>query len=442
MRYILNLAVCTLALVAHTAFAADANSAYVSLTSDKYVNGGPVTVLTTTVRASRSGWLFVSSDGRFYPGGPGLVTAAIYVDGTKVSNDTILDWRQTTNGQQHSYNTVGALYVGAGTHTVSLIASSQDSVVWFGSTSNLSAMLDAATSVTNKSLGSDTALLNFDTAGVQEGNVLPSTAHKSIVSSAVTASGPVIVYASGRSYAHGDYYGDAMWGIFVDGAEPNINSMTWSINDLYTGAETQAPMYNQGYFSVGPGSHTFSLEASESPYNNGLTNNVRYKIGANSRLITLTGGMSVVGKGLYDDPSKYGVGRRYSYVCIATNNGNSNCASTGTEVVLGKGSVYIPPTHNGVVYFSARTRIQGDNQDSGGIVVLYLKIDGKVVGSKAVQQLAFPHSASTRTLTASYLATGVNRLAPGYHTAQVIGVAYGNFLNLSMNADLPLIWFD
>lgn len=423
--------------VTNQCYAAGANSAYVALSSDKYITGGPVTVLSTVVSTSKTGWLYVQSDGRFYPSGATLLTSAIYIDGNKVSNDSLIDWRGTSNPQQHSYNVIGAQQVAAGTHTISLIAQATGGAAYFGSSSNLSAMLDAATSVTNVSLAADTVQLNFNTSGTSEGTPLNAHSPK-IISNISTTSAPVVVFTSGRSYVNGGY-GDPMWGIYLDGAEPSIASMTWTINDMWTGAELQAPMFSQGYFSVPVGSHSFSLEASEAPYSN---NNVQYKIGANSRLITLTGGMSVVGKGLNSDASLYEAYRRYSYICIATNGFNSTCPTTGIETVIGHGNVVIPTGHNGVVFFSAKTRIQGDAQDAGGTVRLYLKIDGMIVGSMGIQQLHYPDSVSTRTMSASYLATGINRLSPGTHTVDVVASADGNYHNLSMVADLPVVWFD
>ena len=172
---------------------------------------------------------------------------------------------------------------------------------------------------------------------------------------------------------------------------------------------------------------------------------MQYKVGTNARLVTLTGGMTVYGKALnsnfnYQDDGLY---RRFAYVCIGTNGENPACPPEGTEVVLAEGTVSIPTGHNGVVLFSAKTRVQGDATDGGGTVYLYIKIDGVVKGSLGIQQLSpAPYADSTRTICASYLSTATDALSVGNHTVQVIGKAAGDFKNLSMNACLPLLWFD
>lgn len=421
---------------------AENTSAYAQLSSDKYVSGAPQTVLTRTVNASKPGWLYVQSDGRLFPAGPALVSAAIFVNGEKISNDSVQDWKGSTNPQQRSYNIIGAKYVPAGTHTISLVALTTNGAAYFGSQSNLSVMLDAADNIQNIALPSDTAQFNFNTVGVLESSPLPVAARSQVLNANITSTGqPIVAFASGRSYVYGGY-GDPMWGIFVNGQEPNISTMTWTINDMWKGAELQAPMFSQGLFELPSGNHSISLQASESPYNNGLTNNVKYKIGSNTRLITLTGGMNVVGKGLNSNTSHYGPYKRYAYVCIGTSFNVAGCPAAGTEVVLGEGIIDIPANHNGVVLLAAKSRVQGDSTDFGGTVELYIKIDGVRVGSWGVQQLAYPDSVSTRTITASYLAAGADALAPGAHLVEVIGRAVGSFQHLSMNADLPVLWFD
>lgn len=432
------------ALLLHAAngWAASASSTYREVLVDTKVSGSSKTVLTTPVTLATPGWVYLQSDGRIFPDGAGMASIAIWVNGQKVSNDSVQDWRGSTNPQQRSYNVVGVKYLPAGTHTVSLLASTAGAGVYFGSRSNLSVMTDAATTVTNAGLTTDTAQLNFNTVGVLEGSPLPAAARSQILSSTVaSAGGPIVAFASGRSYVYGGY-GDPMWGIFLNGAEPNIANMTWTINDMYTGAELQAPMFTQALFDLPAGNHAVSLQASESPYDNGLVNNVKYKIGANTRLVTLSGGMQVVGSALNPNASYYTPNRRYAYVCIGSSIGTAGCPAAGTETVLGEGIIDIPSGHNGVVLISAKSRVQGDQSDIGGTVELYLKVDGVVVGSWGVQQLAAPDSVSTRTISASYLASGANALSPGAHTIEVIGRASGSFKHLSMNADMPALWFD
>lgn len=103
--------------------------------------------------------------------------------------------------------------------------------------------------------------------------------------------------------------------------------------------------------------------------------------------------------------------------------------------------VTIPQGHNGVVFFAAKTRVFVDPKDSGGIMSLWIAIDGKTVGSTGIQQFRWP-SYSQRTVSASYLAADSDALTPGSHLVQLFGRADGSFLHAAMARDLPLLWFD
>lgn len=424
------------------AISAQAGSGYIELPNDVLVGGSNVQVLSQNVTLNSSGWLYVQSDGRIYPNGPAMISLAVFVNGQKVSNDAVQDWRGSTNPQQRTYNVTGAVFLPAGVHTVVLRATSTNAAAYVGGRTNLSALATAATSVSVGSLASDTQQFNFNTVGIAEGTPYPASATASVVQSSIASpGGPVVAMAAGRAYVFGGY-GDPMIGIYANGVEPPVSSMTWSINDMFTGAELQAPMFSQALFDLPAGNVVTSLRASESPYNNGLTNGVKYKLGANTKLVTMAGGFQVVGRGLNANAGLYTSPQRYAYVCIASSGSNPACPPTGTEVVLGEGFVDVPVGHNGVVMFSAKNRVQGDSADPGGTVEMYLKLNGAVVGSWGVQQLASPDSVSTRTISASYLATGANALPPGRHLVQVVARASGSYNNLSFSAHLPVMWFD
>lgn len=436
------------ALALGLANAADSNSTYGQLSSDTQVSGGPAALLSSTISLTSASWVFVQSDGRYFPSGGALANAYIDVDGEVISNDSVIDWRGVPKPQQHSFNVVGAKYLQPGTYTFTLRGSTVGAAANFGAGTNLSVVTNAATTVTNTALSADTPQLSFDTSNTPEGTAIPAVGRSTLATaSASNDSGPVVAFASGRSFVFGDY-GDAMYGIFLNGNEPNIDSMTWSINDLFTGAELQAPMFSQAMFLSPPSQSTVQFIASESPYYQPVaatTNNVKYKVGGNSRLVTLSGGMTVFGKGLTPNYpySSQGQNSRYAYVCVGTNGYNSSCPPSGGEVVIGQGSVCIPSGHNGIVLFSAKTRVQGDADDSGGTILLKIKIDGNPVGAIGVQDLASaPDAASTRTISASYLSAGGAALTVGCHSAQVVGQVFGSFRNLAMNADMPLMWFD
>jgi hypothetical protein len=437
-------AILALALAAsiNMAGAAQPGSAYAELQSDMLISGSNTQVVSQTVSLAAPGWLYVQSDGRVYPNGASMISLAIFVNGQKVSNDAVQDWRGSTNPQQRTYNVVGAVYLPAGTHSVGLRASTTGASAYVGGDTNLAALATSATSVSVAALAQDTPQFNFNTVGISEGSPFPATATNSVIQTTVNSpGGPVVSMAAGRVFVFGGY-GDPMIGIYANGVEPAVADMTWSINDMFFGAELQAPVFSQALFDLPAGNVVSSFRASESPYNNGLVNNVRYKIGANSRLVSMAGGFQVVGRGLNANASLYGSPQRYAYVCIASSGFNPSCPATGTEVVVGEGIVSIPQGHNGVVMFSAKNRVQGDGADAGGTVEMYLRLNGVRVGSWGVQQLSSPDSVSTRTISASYLSTGANALPPGQHLVQVVSKASGSYRNLSLSAHLPVMWFD
>uniref|UniRef100_UPI00224FCC41 hypothetical protein n=1 Tax=Dyella silvatica TaxID=2992128 RepID=UPI00224FCC41 len=183
--------------------------------------------------------------------------------------------------------------------------------------------------------------------------------------------------------------------------------------------------------------HTISLLTSAIPYV-GQNNTVQYRMGSDSRVITLQGGMTVVGSA----PQASDPHNEANYLCIASNINWSGCPAMGTNTVLAEADIVIPQGHNGVVLITGKTRIQGDPADQGGQSSLFLSIDGVTHGAVGVQDLAYPDAVSTRTLGASYLATGANALSPGTHHVVLYGRATGSFMHLATTKDLPLIWFD
>jgi hypothetical protein len=114
----------------------------------------------------------------------------------------------------------------------------------------------------------------------------------------------------------------------------------------------------------------------------------------------------------------------------------------GTDVLLASQTINIPDHHSGVVMFAAKSRVQGDQTDAGGIIQMWLTVDGAPRGSVGLQQIKAPSGDSQRTISASYLAAGSNRLTPGSHTIQVYGRAEGSFIHIVLLRDVPLIWFD
>lgn len=420
-------------------FAAGSNSVYLSLPADVQVNAdfGDQTLLQTTINVPAGGYAYFQSDGRYGPASyQPQADAYITLDGVTVSNDSLTDYRLSTNGQQHSFNVIGAAYLAPGPHTVALRAHGSK-IFYVGAGTNLSVMTDAAAAVINNALGQDTGVYSFTTYGLQDGGPLP---HATVLQNFVSSAGePLVALASGRAYPWGGY-GDPLWTTFIDGAGERNDSATYSDNDLWTGAETQAPFFTQAlYTGAGAGGHVLSLEVSELPYSaQGAENPVQYRVGAGTRLVTLNGGMTVVGKAAPSSATY----TRGDYVCAGSDQGWPGCPPAGTDALLADGWLNVPGGHNGVVMFMTKSRVQGDMSDQGGTVRLFLTIDGQRVGNDGVQQLVAPNVESTRTICASYLATGSGALAPGWHHVQAWGNVQGSFIHLSLSRELPLLWFD
>lgn len=428
--------------------AAGPESRHLVLQADRAIAGAMTEILSTTVRTLRPGWVYLQSDGSYSPTTAAFARVHITVDGRRVSNDSVIDWRGSTAPNRHPFNAIAAVRLPAGSARIALQAGSTDTVAIHAGTS-LSVMTDAATRATSTRLDRATATLGFDTRQTPEGRALPAHGRQPVLSArAGNTRGPVVAMASGDSEIAGSP-GDAMWGLFLNGREARLHSATWSINDLFTGAEVRAPMFVQGLFPSPPHDSLVQLVASESPYYQprmASTNQVRYRIGAHTTLVTLSGGMRVAGRGLAPrhDYVTRGHLRRFAYTCIGTNGHRlpEKCPPTGTGVVLGRGRACVPAGHNGVVMVSAKSRIQGDDADGGGSVSLRIRIDGRDVATNTQTLGPRPHAVSTRTIGASYLATGDAALAPGCHVVEALGQAQGDFRNISLNVDLPVLWFD
>ena len=432
------------------ALGAGPESRYLELAADRTVAGRPGPLLESTVDMPRAGWLYLQSDGVYAPVDRAQANVYITVNGAPASNDSIIDWRGSRAPNRHAFNAIGAVRVPAGKVRIALHARTVDGRATVLAGANLSIVTTSATHVAEARLPAASPWLDFDTRDTPEGVPIPERGHRTLLTAAArNTAGPVVGMASGHSYVSTSA-GDAMWGIFLNGRESALDSATWSINDLFAlGAEVQAPMFAQALYPSPPRGSDLQLVASESPYYRPLmasTNAARYRVGTGTRLVTLAGGMRVSGRGLAPgyDYAQAGHHRRYAYVCIGTNGFNpGKCPPLGGDVVVGRGRACIPSDHNGVVMFSAKSRIQGDDNDPGGTVSLRIRIDGRDVGRPSEQTLGpFPHSVSTRTIGASYLAAGERALAPGCHDVEAVARATGDFRNISLNADLPLLWFD
>ncbi len=439
---------------------------YAQLGSDTPVSSQMKTILSTSLTLSAAQFVMVNSDGRLYPTANGTLTNVwIDIDGSNVTNNAIIDYRgiiaQHLPGQQHSFNLVGGAQLAVGAHTIRLMAAAGAGAFSIGAGTNLSVMVRPATSIQYQRLGADTAGYGFNTQylraaceGGSGGHTGPAP-HAEVLAANVTLSSanqPVIVLASGRAYKN-LHIGDVMTGIYADGVNKGNNYSQWAVTDVAEGAEIQAPVYSQALFTtLSAGSHRISFDASEYPwgnYNNWTENPANYKIGANSNLLVLQGGFTLVG-GAYKFPQNQ-VDCWGNMQTIATNlPGYEYLPKPNTDYKYLEKTFTVPAGHNGKIMFMAKTRM-GCAYDEGGVRqdnsvnFLWLTIDGVQRGSTGVQAFVRPDTGSTRVIGASYLSANAP-LAPGNHTVRVytrVETAPGaSIRGCGVSPDLTLIYFD
>lgn len=159
----------------------------------------------------------------------------------------------------------------------------------------------------------------------------------------------------------------------------------------------------------------------------------------------LFNGFGVVGKGLNFGFNYVVVGFYccFVYVCVGINGFVLGCLLVGLQVVIGEGQVCILQGYNGVVFFLIKFCVQGDLNDGGGSVFLFLKIDGQQVGSFGIQQLGFKLDlVSICIIFVSYLSVGLFVLGMGCYIVQVVVQVLGDFCYMLFNVDMLLVWFD
>lgn len=421
------------------AFAAAADSQYAQLPADVKVDGALVTLMSISIMGGQS--IFIESDGRFAPDGKPLAKVELQMDSVSIGNSAVIDWRHSLYPVEHSFNVIAAVTPTSGVHRIRLIASSSSGYYYIGSGTNLSVVAKPATTVTQSTLSTNAGPYSFNLKDIQPGMPVPFSAvlENDINVPSIASGQPLVVLASGRSYA-GSAYGDALWGLWLDGTGERNKYSSWSDNDLNIKSELQAPMFVHGYVpNQSGGTHSVVLGATALPYPpSSSSDSVNYHIGETTSLVTLYGGMTVKGSApLNDDKNNL-----IPYICVGTNQGWPACPSVGTDVVIDQATFSVPKTHNGIVFFTAKSRVQGGVSDIGGNVFFWLTLDGRRVGSTGVQSLRTHDGVSTRTICASYLATGAAALAAGTHTVQLHAMAQGSFIHLALTMDLPLMWFD
>ena len=392
-------------------------------------------LLTTAVEVADPEWIYVQTDGSYEPIGTGAAASMhIEVDGSVVSNVAEIDWRGSTVPVAHSFNAIGAVELAEGVHTVTLVADAPAGSFAVAARSNLSVFVDPADSVKTASAASASGPYNFTTSGRRG----PDLEHRPVASVSVSGDQPVVALAAGTLTQSG-HAGDAMLGLYRDGFHPGNDRSLWSVQDLWEGAELTGPLATHALLTSGPG--VVSLDVAEFPWESGEDPAV-FALRPSARLVTLTGGHDVVGHATAagtGDPERED--STWDYACIGTSIDWPTCPETGSTYVHAEATIEVPSGHSGVVLLAAKTRVAGDDADEGGVIELWLTVDGVRRGSTGRQVLRSPSSVSTRTLTTSYLAAGDLALTPGTHTVRVLARATGSFRHVSFTRDIPLLWF-
>ena len=428
--------------------AANTGSVFVSLSADVLVNGTDQILNSQTIYLANPEWVYVQSDGRYFsetmPTG-GRASVYLSIDGTKISNDSTIDWSGSNNAMQHTFNAIGAAYLNTGLHVINFVASGQQFNV--GAGSNLSILVKPATNVVVSTIQSQLGPYSFSLSSSQLSGASPLPNSVVLQNNISAASGtPIFSKASFSEQNDGvpSHGGDVLSTIYYNGNEPTLSQATWTNNDGFAGIELTAPMYSQSYYSAGS-SNSISLNTSLYPWIiNGNTNPVQYYLLPSGKLISLYGGMQVYGASnssalSASQLSSQNVG---SFICLGSSQGYSGCPNAGTGVLLTSKTINIPAGHSGEVLFMSKIRMQGDSSDGGGMVVLYISIDGVSQPTVGIQGVTSFDGASQRTISTSYLSAGDKRLSVGTHNIQVWASAQGQFLHMTTSTDVPLVYFD
>ena len=420
--------------------AAGANSAYLALSTDTDIRDAHA-VLQASIDGDQSA--LITSDGSFRPHKPSTAKIFITVDGKRVSNESNIDWRTSKLPAAHSFKAAAVLHLSPGKHMVALMAEGSDNFV-VSAGSNLCIMTNPAARFSTDTLKQNSDLVSLSQPS-QAGKGKPITYKPLLEVNMPKPAGPQIAIATGDVFTSEarSNWGDALWGLSADGREVSNNNASYANNDMCSNAEFRAPIFLQGFLNSPCEKITLGATALPWQKTDGTFNTVRFQSGVGSKLLVLSGGMQVAGHvSLINSPKENSEHNTTAYRCVGSSQNWPGCGCTGDDTMVAEAHVHIPENHNGVVYFSSMTRVQGASADKGGLVRVWLTIDGHHCGSTGIQLLREHDCVSERTVTASYLAAGREKLTPGDHVVQMHARATGEFIHLCVTKDMPLMWFD
>ncbi|MDC8098323.1 hypothetical protein [Chryseobacterium rhizosphaerae] len=429
-------------LIINFFMAGSPESSFTKINNDILINSTiPNSIITKTFTLAENQNVLIVADGRYFPyNRNGIAQVNIQIDNdNSYSSNAIIDWSNSLNAVQHTFNCIASAKLTAGTHTIKLIAfthpSTPNTNFMVGGGTGLSILINPAPNIISSGLGNDSSTINYNTYPTNGFTPIPMTNILTNQMSVGEVPMNVVSLTSGRVYKDcGE--GDALWGIFLNNENcTNNGTSLWSVNDITRGAELQAPMFQHSFHTL-TGNNSISLKAGELSFTY-FENAVCYKVGANTKLISLYG-MNFSGKAGISDTYC----NREEWKCFGSSIGTAGCPSVGSIHEVVSTDVNIPIDHNGVVLFLAKLRLQPDSNDIGGNAELWLNIDGVNIGTSAVQEFKKPNGDSSRTVSVSYLSAGMDKLSSGHHTVKVYLKANGSYKNISYSKDLPLIYFD
>ena len=423
-------------------YAGDPNSYFSVTGKDQVINSLSEKILITkTYNLIKPQKVLVISNGTFAPYNKnGIAKVYIKIDGdSSIGNLSIINWKDSEIPMPHSFDCIATTNLTAGRHTISLVATvdktTPDSNFKILKNTGLSILLDPAPYVISNNDSSKSTVI--DTQPQRFKGFYPVAMNEILTNSfdVGSKSTNVVTLASGSSSLYNGE-GDALWGILLNNEDClNNDSSQWSVNDLYKGAELTAPMFLHSFHNL-IGQNNLKLKGGKLTFDY-FDNTVSYKVDNSVQLITLYG-MKLSGKASISDATC----NREDWGFFGTSKNQQNITPINTNHEVLHTDLNIPQDHNGVVLFLTKMRIQPGKEDLGGTAELWINVDGKDVGTIGVQEFKYPNCESSRTISASYLSTGKNRLTPGNHTVRDYLKATGDFKQIAHSQDLPLIYFD
>ena len=207
-----------------------------------------------TVTLSQPAHVLVQSDGALKPTGWPTSTQAwiqIKINGAPASNTSYMDWHRSVAPRIHSYNTLCAPLLPAGTHTIELEAHTQDGTVMVTAKSNLCIFVNPAEKVVQARSTQDTPPVQSTLPtgqGPERCTWTQLDYHPVVQLQIPEPEVPIFTFASAHVYDIASA-GDMMLGIFPDHpihtAEPQLHyQATFSVQDVWTVSEFQSPIYS------------------------------------------------------------------------------------------------------------------------------------------------------------------------------------------------------